>query len=156
MTQFVLFKEGQAVYLSDESPFTGTPALKVLHDAAGNVIDYDDGENSFLLKSHEHAIDVADRLSKIMGKTFIACDNGDCTSHRFGVMEIPLIGDEVSRGFNGDYYPCGKITKITPTLRITTESGARFSRVRETSSWREIGRGFYMVAGVHDERNPHF
>lgn len=70
----------------------------------------------------------------------------------FDVIVAPKVGDEVSRGFNGDYYPCGKITKITPTWQITTDTGAKFRRVKESAAWKETRGSFWMVNGVHDER----
>ena len=60
-------------------------------------------------------------------------------------------------GFNGDYYPCGTIVKISPTLKkITTSDGKEFYRVKQTGSWRLKGTSFYMVKGTHDKRNPSF
>lgn len=76
----------------------------------------------------------------------------------FVAARLPQVGDEVSMGFNGDYYPLGKITRISKTYsRITTESGRVFTRVGPVS-WKEGGKrgAFSLVQGKHDERNPHF
>lgn len=162
----ILFKNGEAVYITTESPFTGTPALAVLKDEAGNVIDYDSAENSFRLDSFEQAEVVAAQLTAKFGKIFLACDNGEHTSHQFGVMEAPKVGDPVSFGFNGDYYPCGVITRITPGWRIYAEDaskpeGARrqkttFNRKKKSSCWKMVGGTWSLVFGHVDERNPHF
>lgn len=95
-------------------------------------------------------------LTAMTGKTYLPVDHTESVSPRFDIISAPVIGDKVSRGFNGDYYPSGEITKITKGWRVTTSTGRRFSRVKDTAAWREVGRGFYMVAGHIDERNPHF
>jgi hypothetical protein len=103
-----------------------------------------------------YASTLASILSERLGRLYLPADAGPCTSPRYDVIEAPQVGDEVSRGFNGDYYPCGTITKITPTYQITTSTGVKFRRVKESSSWRETGRGFWLMPGVRDERNPSF
>lgn len=86
-------------------------------------------------------------------RVFLACNRGD---RDFDVIEAPRVGDKVSKGFNGDYYPEGEITRITPKWQITTSTGAKFRRVKNTAGWRETGRGFSMVGGHIDERNPSY
>jgi len=105
------------------------------------------------IKSFAFARTMAELLTEKFGKRYLPCQRG---SSEFDVIEAPVVGNEVSKGFNGDYYPCGKIVKITPTFQITTSDGTKFRRVKESAGWREVGRGFWMVAGVHDERNPSF
>ena len=71
---------------------------------------------------------------------------------------LPQIGDEVSMAFNGDYYPCGKIARISPTYnRITTDDGTIFTRVGP-ACWKRGGKSgaFSLIQGHRDERNPHF
>jgi hypothetical protein len=108
------------------------------------------------IESFEIAKRLAEELTESTGYVFLPADKGPNVSPQFDVIAAPCVGDEVSRGFNGDYYPCGKIVKITPTWQITTSDGTKFRRVGDTASWRQTGRGFWMVGGVHDERNPHF
>lgn len=84
-------------------------------------------------------------------KSTYACDP-------YLAARLPQIGDEVSMGFNGDYYPCGKIARISPTYnRITTDEGTVFTRVGP-NSWKRGGKSgaFSLIQGVRDERNPHF
>lgn len=107
-------------------------------------------------KSYEHVVALAAELTALTGKLHLGTDATESTSPRYDVIEAPAIGDEVSKGFNGDYYPCGKIVNITPTFQITTDTGAKFRRYKNTAGWRQAGRGFWMVGGVHDERNPSF
>lgn len=76
----------------------------------------------------------------------------------FMVAELPKVGDEVSKGFNGDYYPSGKIAKISKTFnRITTTEGDVFTRTGPMK-WKIGGKkgAFTLVRGLIDERNPHF
>lgn len=78
--------------------------------------------------------------------------------NKFAVAAMPKVGDEVSMGFNGDYYPEGKIARISPTYKtITTTTGVRFTRTGQME-WKQGGKrgAFSMVRGHRDERNPHF
>lgn len=106
--------------------------------------------------SYAYAFTIAALLTdkyKADKRTFLACNRND---RDFDVIEAPKVGDKVSKGFNGDYYPEGEITRITPKWQITTSTGAKFRRVKNTASWRETGRGFSMVGGHIDERNPSY
>lgn len=56
------------------------------------------------------------------------------------VSRLPHVGDEVSMGFNGDYYPCGRVARISPTYhRITTDEGTVFTRVGP-NKWKRGGK----------------
>ena len=156
---YVLFNKGQVVGITSECPFTGTPALKKLHVEYDKVKDARGSD----MKSFEEAEVIAIKLTELTGETYLAFDNGSGTSHRYGVMVPPKVGDDVSFGFNGDYYPCGKVVRITPGWRIYTEdpstSGTRskcmFNRKGKTSGWKMKGGTWGLVKGIHDERNPH-
>lgn len=99
---------------------------------------------------------VATYLTSMTGDIYLGVDEGPGVSPRYRVIKAPKIGDEVSRSFNGDTYPSGKIVKITPTWQVTTDEGRKFLRYKETGGWREAGRGFWMVRGHIYEQNPHF
>lgn len=101
------------------------------------------------------AEEVAASASEHAGERYIAVDSGASTWPRYDVIRAPKVGDEVSYGFNGDYYPDGKIARISESLRvIATDTGHKYYRRRETGSWK---RGCWgLVGGHHDERNPHF
>jgi len=72
------------------------------------------------------------------------------------IVTLPVVGDDVSYGFNGDFYPCGHITNISKSLRIiTTSSGKKFWRKRQTGSWLNDGM-WSLVRGTHNDRNPEF
>lgn len=107
-------------------------------------------------RTYEEAQSMAAHLTAMTGNTYLPTDEGSGCSPRYRVIEAPKVGDEVSKGFNGDYYPVGKITKITRTWQITTDQGNKFRRYKETGGWRAVGGTWWMVAGVHNERNPHF
>ena len=84
-------------------------------------------------------------------------------------------GDDVSYGFNGDWYYDGKVTRITKMF-LTTDSGNKYSlkvindrkKVTDANGFtdyvdckREIfkstGHGTWSLAhGVIREQNPHF
>lgn len=100
------------------------------------------------------------------GREFFAVDKGTGISPRYTTCKVPAVGDEVSEAFNGDYYPCGKIVEVSPSLStIKTDSGVTFTRRNahgtryKAASARWLRRGsscFAMVQGNHDRRNPSF
>ena len=73
------------------------------------------------------------------------------------VIKLPEVGEEVSRGFNGDYYPCGKIVRISKSYgKIVTEDGTVFIRQKKNPVCWLYNKYSSMVPGRIDERNPHF
>ena len=81
------------------------------------------------------------------------------------------VGDDVSYGFNGDWYYAGKVARITKKF-LTTDQGNKFSLVVRTV-WTKIGNTEYadvdkevfvsvgggmwvLTKGHIEERNPHF
>ena len=145
MARYVRMSRGLPVEISDEYPQNG----------AWNKVD---GWMSLRqdIATGEEGQRLATYITALTGKVFLVASEGSSSHPRWYVFEAPCIGDDVSRGLNGDYYPCGKITKITKNWKVTTDSGASFNRVRETSSWKEVRGSFFMVQGIIDERNPHF
>ena len=107
------------------------------------------------IKSFAYAHTLATLLTEKLGRTFLATDATASTSPRYDVIEAPKVGDKVSRGFNGDYYPEGEIVKITPTWIVTTSTGKKFRRRGLTAGWRQEGGTWWMTGGHIDERNPH-
>jgi hypothetical protein len=104
---------------------------------------------------HEAAV-MADEATKLTGKLHIATDAGAYTYPRFDVIEAPQIGAEISRAFNGDYYPEGKIAKISPTLKkITTDTGNTFYRQGNSGRWLSDGI-WSMVPGHVAKWNREF
>ena len=108
------------------------------------------------LASVGDACTMAAYLTAMTGATWLPVDEGRHCSPQFRVTEAPKMGDTVSKSFNGDSYPCGEITRITKTWQITTDQGVKFRRHKETGGWRQEGGTWWMIAGEHDERNPHF
>lgn len=111
------------------------------------------------LKTFEQASAVAAALTANLGRTFLPTDAGGNCSPQFDVIEPPQVGDEVSEGFNGDYYPCGVVSRVGKDYRfiyVRDESGKerRAVRRRLTGSWK-LG-GFSLVKGRHERRNPSF
>lgn len=106
--------------------------------------------------SFETVEGIARYLNAMTGKTFLGSDAGEHTFPRFDVIEAPVIGAEVSEAFNGDCSPCGTIVRITKGWRITTSTGKKFNRRKNSASWGGIGGYGSMVGGHITERNPHF
>lgn len=87
---------------------------------------------------------------------------------KYNVAILPKVGDDVSKAFNGDYYPAGQIVAISKSgEKITTSTGEVFRRPRRRLTdaagrefpvfqWRENSGPFCLIEGTHDERNPHF
>ena len=114
------------------------------------------------LNSYDECVSVANELQSYpenAGKVFLPVDRGSWVSPRYTVIEFGFqVGDEVSMGFNGDFYPEGKIAKISNDYRIVTlENGKRFFRTGHKlgESWR-YDKTWYLVPGIRDERNPSF
>lgn len=108
-------------------------------------------------KTFERAAQVAQELTEATGTLYIGIDQGSNVSPRYDVIEAPAVGHEVSRGFNGDYYPAGTITKVSDSLRrVETDQGVVFYRRRNSGTWLQTGGTFAMVRGHRDERNPSF
>lgn len=107
-------------------------------------------------QSFDHVERLAKELSEATNVHFIPVDNGGSVKPRFDVIQAPVVGDEISMGFNGDYYLCGKIKSISDSLRvITTEAGRKFYRRGLTGAWK-YNQTWTLVKGRRDERNPHF
>jgi hypothetical protein len=101
--------------------------------------------------------DLAARANAAAGQDlYIGIDCGQYCRPRFDVVRRPQVGEDVSYAFNGDAYPCGQVAKISDSLKvITTTTGERFYRKRETGSWIKGGT-WSLVLGHHDLRNPSF
>jgi hypothetical protein len=99
---------------------------------------------------------IAASATQLTGKLHIAIDQGAWVSPRYDVMLAPAVGDPISYGFNGDYYPDGHIQSISASLRVVTStSGKKYYRRRESGQW--VNKGTWtMIEGHHDERNPSF
>lgn len=111
--------------------------------------------NNWNIKSFDHATELAVAETQATGKLHIACDRGEWCSPRYYVAPVPVVGEPVSYAFNGDYYPCGVITKISKTLqKITTSDGKVFFRKRKTDVWKS---SIWSLVNGHIERqNPEF
>lgn len=130
-------------------PLCGTPQFERFDGTSGWLDRWD-------IASMAHAETVAAAASRYTGRRYIATDAGDHVSPRFDVIEAPAVGDAVSMGFNGDYYPCGTIIRISASLKVvTTSDGKTFTRRGNTGTWK-YGRTWSMVPGHHEELNPHF
>lgn len=153
---YILFKEGKPVHITREIPWTGTPALAVIKNAKGENVDYDNAKDFHNYKSFAEVQELAIWATEYTGKTYLACNDGSY----FEVIEAPQVGDEVSRGFNGDYYYVGKIVRITPNWMVVAEDEdgrqTKFNRRKNSASWKPIGGYGSMVGGRVERLNPEF
>lgn len=109
-----------------------------------------------IAETYDEVDDFAVQISKLKGEEWIPIDRGDWCSPRFDVIRAPKVGDKVSYTFNGDYYPCGEITRISANLRrITTSDGTVFYRKKQSGQWLRDGM-WAMVAGHRSEKNFSF
>jgi len=148
--RFVLLKNGLPIELSDEYP-KGDNVVWAKRKKSGNGwISTRD------LESYAEVETLSKYLTAMTGRTFLPTDAGSSTSPRYDVIEAPKVGDPVSYAFNGDYYPCGFITKITPTWQVTTDQGTKFIRRGNSGCWKRPGGTWSMVAGHIDRLSPEF
>jgi len=78
----------------------------------------------------------------------------------FGFVEVPVIGDDVSKCFNGDSYHVGKIVSVSKTFKKVVaedENGNKtvFNRRGESGAWVN-NNTWCMISGIRNEQNPHF
>jgi hypothetical protein len=134
--------------------FTYTDGWKTLVKVSAEFSADAFNRNDF--KTLETAEKVAADATALTGNLHIAVDQGPSWSPRYDVIEAPRVGAEVSYGFNGDYYPAGKITKISASLRrVQTDRGDVFFRRGQTAAWVKNGT-WSMVQGTINRRNPEF
>lgn len=149
----IFFKNGNPVHIARENPWTGTP---VIRNAAGEVVDYDEAKDFHDFKSFAEAHTLAEWATQYTGETYIACTDGSY----FEIIKAPKVGDDVSRGFNGDYDHVGKIVRITANWMVVAEDAegnqTKFNRRKNTACWKAIGGYGSMVGGIVNRRNPEF
>jgi hypothetical protein len=106
------------------------------------------------------SLDEVQRLARYLvamtGKPYLAVDDGGGVSPRYDLVLAPMIGDEVSYGFNGDYYPDGVVTKISKTYQVTTSTGNVYRRQGNSACWKKTGGTWSLCRGHISEQNPHF
>jgi hypothetical protein len=129
-------------------------------DGIASKIDHSDRgwQNRNDFRNMPRAEQVAKAATEFSGELYIASDAGPCVSPRYDVVRAPKIGDAVSYGFNGDYYPDGEIVHITPgSLRIIkTSTGGTYYKRGDRAAWIKKGGTWSLVSGTHNERNPEF
>jgi hypothetical protein len=83
------------------------------------------------------------------------------------------VGDEISYGFNGDWYPDGVVERITKsgkylysskgtkyvkftfTKRVQLDDDFNYGDV-EAEGYQIVGGTWSLAKGVHNKQNPHF
>jgi hypothetical protein len=107
-------------------------------------------------KDFETVQKIASYLTAMTGNVYLPVDATAAVFPRFDIIEAPKVGDEVSYGFNGDFYPDGTIVKITKTFQITTSTDTTYRRRGNRACWMKPGGTWGLVAGHIYEQNPHF
>ncbi len=100
---------------------------------------------------------IAASATKATGRAWLACDKGAGVWPRYDVIEAPIVGDDVSWGFNGDAYPLGKITKISAdykTVMVEVAPGTKRRFTRKGAGW--INNGWSLLPGSQYRQNPEF
>lgn len=145
---YVLIQKGEVTAVSRDYP----------KDDIGFFVrgQRDGWQNRSDWQSFEEVELIADQVTRITGKRFIPTDSGEYVSPRYDVIECPTVGDDVSYTFNGDYYPGGKITSISKSLKvIRTSEGRTFYRRKRTGAWLYHGI-WSLVPGTIRRWNPEF
>jgi hypothetical protein len=149
MLHFKVDANKEVVEITTEFPVGQKQWVSSSADGSGWMTRHD-------IKSVEHAAEIAESAHKATGKTYLPIDSGNGVWPRFDVIEAPAVGEAVSYGFNGDYYPCGHIKSISANFRlITTTAGQKFYRRRQSSNWVHSGI-WSLVNGHRSELNPSF
>lgn len=151
--QYLLDKAGNLIKIADQDDLV-YPSYE---DAKSRGCEWISDWNILSFEeAHDLALSATNLQIGFPHRQYLAFDRGSSCSPRFGLVVAPTIGEEVSRGFNGDYYPAGKILKISKSFRrIETDTGVVFYRRRLSDVWKN-GRTWSMVPGIHDELNPSF
>lgn len=129
-----------------------------------------DYENRNDWKTFQEAETIAKLLNQShadLHRTFQATDAGPYCSPRYDVIDLPQIGSVVSYTFNGDYYPAGRITKMSagPTYRrieATDANGRKSVFHRRHRDGKPTGGAWIMngtwsmIEGNHNKLSPEF
>ena len=149
MLHFQVNAEKEIVAVATEYPQGDKQWASNSADGSGWMTRHD-------IESLEHAGEIAESAQKATGKLYLPVDSGSGVWPRFDVIEAPAVGEAVSYGFNGDYYPCGHIKSISASFRlITTTGGQKFYRRRQSANWVYAGI-WSLVDGHRSELNPSF
>lgn len=113
------------------------------------------------ITSLEQAQALAESASGTLGIPHLAVDRGVGVSPRYDVIEAPMVGDEVSMAFNGDYYPVGKITRIGAgykQIKVVGPDGDKVFRRQggENGPGWLYQRMWRLVDGKQSRLNPEF
>lgn len=115
------------------------------------------------IASREDAEQIAAAATRDLGVRYLPVTYTN-RSPKHDVIRAPAVGDPVSYGFNGDYYPCGYIAHVSPSYRViiareTREDGSvrecKFYRQGETGLWLRHGT-WALVHGHISRWNPEF
>lgn len=127
-----------------------------------------DGMKGIENRNDWKSFEAAQEVAALLGPLYVATDAGPYVSPRYDVIDLPQVGADVSYGFNGDAYPCGKIKSISkgPGYRRIV-AGPDFSG-KDRTFWRRCRDGqptgggwinegtWSLIPGTVDKHNPEF
>jgi hypothetical protein len=120
-------------------------------------VDFRKEYDFWKLKSYAEAEALAEQARKNHpGIAVLPYEYGEWHSPRWGIIHAPTLGDDVSHGFNGDYYPVGKVEQIGKDYKRIKAGGVWYYRRKLSPSWIKAGGTWSLVQGIIDERNPSF
>ena len=130
---------------------------------SGNLTDEQHCDPSWIsrhdIRSFEHAEQIASQANAMVGAgtILIPVDRGEGCWPRYDVVQAPKVGEKISLGINGDYYPDGEIVKISGKDHriVTTSTGRKYYRRRQSSVWI-ADKVYAMVHGHISRLNPEF
>jgi hypothetical protein len=152
---YVLLKQGNLVYVTEQNPFTGTPRFAQILDDQGLPVDFDQviDQHDMYGKNAVYATAGALWLTEKTGDDHLPCTRDD---RNYYIARCPKVGDKVSYAFNGDYYPDGEIVKVTKTYQVTTSTGSKYRRRKLSGTWVKVGGTWSMVHGHISRSNMEF
>lgn len=129
-----------------------------VRDVAGQITPEQRATGQWTCRAdHFDTEHIAESATRNLGRTFLPVDNGPYVHPRYDVIEPPTVGNLVSYGFNGDYYPDGEVVRVGKSHKIiTTSTGNRYYRRKLTGSWIKQGGTWSLVRGHRRELNPEF
>lgn len=143
------------IYVGFDAQGNPIKVVNSLQETLDNAAGTEYWQSRWDWKDIDVVTETARQVTEITGNLHIAIDKGNFVSPRYDIIKAPQVGDVVSMGFNGDYYPVGKIESISDTMRVIVAGGKMFYRQRQTGTWLH-SKTFALIPGIHDERNPSF
>jgi hypothetical protein len=134
----------------------GITSANLAFDCFRDYADLETSIDSHRLNIQDTLIDEGMLTEDNCRDAFRAFDNRVKELEAAQAAKLPTLNDPVSYAFNGDYYPCGVVTKISKNFKmITTSEGQTFHRQGAANQWK-MHKTWSLVKGHIERQNPHF